>query len=488
MKKKYLSKFLFTFFLLSIATSYGQGSCGTPIVLTTNNTYTAGAITGTYSNACYNNATASGGGAILANWYSFTPGSNGEVTLNSNLPANVTPNSVDTRVSIFTGTCGSLNCYDGNDDVSASVYLSNLTFPVVAGTTYYIAWDNYWSAAGFQFTFAFTANTCIKPYYFNASTGLSTTGITLNWDASVSNPTQYNIEYGLTGFTQGSGTIINSSTPSVTLSGLSAGQVYDYYVRSDCGGTQSTWTAVASFALAKVCPYNSGFDSTAQLAGWTTSNLGAGALGLGTTAANAQSPSQYFILNNGTTDASNSWLFSPPMLLAANEAVTVTFYTRCPSARSFRFTVGNSNAAAAQTTVLWSNASLLNTTYTQQTSSVFVAPSAGIYYFGWNDISPTAAAASTLRLDTVNFTSVLATDSFSLKGVKMFPNPAKDVLNIQSDVEELTKVSITDLNGRVIKEVKNNLSQIALGDVSKGIYMVTIESATGKKVEKLIVE
>ena len=138
-----------------VLTSFGQGSCGTPVVLTTNGTYTAAAITGTYSNSCYNNATNSTSGAIYANWYSFTPASTGEVTLNSNLPANVAPNSVDTRVSVFDGTCGALTCYDGNDDVSATVYLSNLTFPVAAGTTYYIAWDNYWDAAGFNFDFSF---------------------------------------------------------------------------------------------------------------------------------------------------------------------------------------------------------------------------------------------------------------------------------------------------------------------------------------------
>lgn len=483
-----MRKILLSLLSFSAFIGYSQGSCNSPIVLTTNGTYTAAAITGTYSNACYNNPTTDGGGAMLANWYSFTPASNGEVTLNSNLPANVAPNSVDTRVSIFDGTCAALTCYDANDDVSATVYLSNITFPVTGGTTYYIAWDNYWSAAGFQFDFTFTANSCVKPYYFNASTGLSTTGITLNWDASISNPGQYDIEYGLTGFTQGTGTMTTSSTPTKTLSGLSAGQVYDYYIRSNCGGTQSAWTAVRNFALAKVCPYASGFDSTAQLAGWTTLNLGGGALGLGTAAANAHSPSQYFILNTGTTAAANSWLFSPPMSLTAGESVTTTFWTRCASARNFRFTVGNANSAAAQTTVLWSNTALLNTTYTQQTSSVFVAPTTGIYYFGWNDISAATAAAATLRLDTVNFTSVLSSDSFSLTGVKMYPNPAKDVLNIVSETEELTKVTIADLNGRIVKESTSNLSQISLGNLTSGIYMVTIESANAKKVEKLIVE
>jgi predicted AAA+ superfamily ATPase len=84
--------------------------------------------------------------------------------------------------------------------------------------------------------------------------------------------------------------------------------------------------------------------------------------------------------------------------------------------------------------------------------------------------------------------NIKVADTFSLSGVKIYPNPAKDVLNIESSTEVLTKVSITDLNGRVVKEVSNNLSQISFGNLAKGIYMVTIESATAKKVERLIVE
>jgi hypothetical protein len=87
--------------------------------------------------------------------------------------------------------------------------------------------------------------------------------------------------------------------------------------------------------------------------------------------------------------------------------------------------------------------------------------------------------------------TLLGNDSFvsgDTTSIKMYPNPATDVLNIQSATEVLTKVSITDLNGRVVKEASDNLSQISLGNLAKGIYMVTIESATAKKVEKLIVE
>lgn len=104
-------------------------------------------------------------------------------------------------------------------------------------------------------------------------------------------------------------------------------------------------------------------------------------------------------------------------------------------------------------------------------------------------------AAGTIIFDNLTVKAsatdtLLGNDNFTTNGltVTMYPNPASDILNIQSETEVLTKVSITDLNGRVVKEVSNNLSQISLENLAKGIYMVTIESATAKKVEKLIVE
>ena len=108
-------------------------------------------------------------------------------------------------------------------------------------------------------------------------------------------------------------------------------------------------------------------------------------------------------------------------------------------------------------------------------------------YFVTNG-GPSGSNSNFIGVDSLVIDRPLSSASFTLNGVKIYPNPAKDVLYIQSETEELTKVSITDLNGRVVKEVVNNLSQISLGDLAKGIYMVTIESATAKKVEKLIVE
>ena len=480
---------LFTILMLGSSALFAQDDCTTPIVITSNGTVTAPAITGAFEAACFNLTADSTGGPINGLWYSYTPASDGEVTITSNLPANVAPNSVDTMLSVMTGTCGSLTCSASNDDTSATNYLSTLTFPVAAGVTYYIEWSNYWDGNGFDFDFTFTPISCLGTYGVNLQTNTTTTSVTLNWDASLSNPAGYQVEYGPTGFTQGSGTTVSSTTNSVNLTGLTASTVYDFYVRSNCGTTQSTWTTVNSFSTAKVLPYASGFDNNASLVGWTTSGNGAYGLSALSGAANAQSPSYYWIFNNTVGAVSNNWLFTPAISLQAGERVTATFYIRCASARSLRFTVGNAPSTAAQTTQVWANASLLATTYAQQTTPTWTAPAAGIYYFAFNDISASATAVATMRLDTVNITSVLGTNDFLSSKFSVFPNPVNNVVNFSNDQNAVVStVEMADLNGRVVKSLKVNATegQISVGDLATGMYMMKITTDQGVAVKKIV--
>ena len=65
--------------------------------------------------------------------------------------------------------------------------------------------------------------------------------------------TSWNIEYGVSGFGQGSGgTIINVSSNPYTLTGLSSATNYDYWVQADCGSDgQSYW--VGPFTFTTLC-------------------------------------------------------------------------------------------------------------------------------------------------------------------------------------------------------------------------------------------
>jgi hypothetical protein len=127
--------------------TFGQNTCATAVPIIAG-FHVVTAIDGTDvpTPVCATN------GVITANgkgeWYSYTPTQNYTVTVSTNIVEN-TPR-VDTRLHVYAGVCGSLTCYDGDDD-SGLNYSSVAVFNVTAGTTYIIAFDNRWSASGFTF-------------------------------------------------------------------------------------------------------------------------------------------------------------------------------------------------------------------------------------------------------------------------------------------------------------------------------------------------
>ena len=83
--------------------------------------------------------------------------------------------------------------------------------------------------------------TCPRPTHFNV-TGSTSNSVDLEWIASGSETT-WNIEYGPTGFTQGTGTVEATTTNPYTVNNLTSGTTYDFYVQADCGsGDVSDWT------------------------------------------------------------------------------------------------------------------------------------------------------------------------------------------------------------------------------------------------------
>ncbi|MBP8822506.1 MAG: VCBS repeat-containing protein [Flavobacteriales bacterium] len=124
--------------------AHAQNTCATavPVVLAT---YYISQIDGSGVPAPV--CTTGGNNADAGEWYKYTAVVDTSITVTTDLPQNL---GIDTRVNIYTGTCGNLVCSAGDDD-SGEGYLSVVTFNVVAGQTYYIAFDNNWSSSGFTF-------------------------------------------------------------------------------------------------------------------------------------------------------------------------------------------------------------------------------------------------------------------------------------------------------------------------------------------------
>lgn len=72
--------------------------------------------------------------------------------------------------------------------------------------------------------------------------------------------------------------------------------------------------------------------------------------------------------------------------------------------------------------------------------------------------------------------------------IKVFPNPTKDVLNIELLDSQNAQLTITDINGKIllIKDLTEKSSKISIAHLSKGLYNAQIQ-AGGKTVSKKIV-
>lgn len=147
-----MKKITLFFALVALSFSaYSQNTCATAQVVTAGTT-TVAIIDGT---EVPTDCTASGA-ATAGEWFSYTATADGVVTITSDLPANT---GGDTRLHVYSGTCGALTCLVGNDDVAAN-YLSEVSFAVETGTSYIFAFDDYWEANGFDFQVNLTPITC----------------------------------------------------------------------------------------------------------------------------------------------------------------------------------------------------------------------------------------------------------------------------------------------------------------------------------------
>ncbi len=89
------------------------------------------------------------------------------------------------------------------------------------------------------FTFATPAN-CVAPY--NVSLTPSFFSVDLVWSGGLLSGESVEIEYGITGFTPGSGTVATVYDTTATISGLDTTETYDFYLTRNCSATSSSTT------------------------------------------------------------------------------------------------------------------------------------------------------------------------------------------------------------------------------------------------------
>ena len=122
--------------------------------------------------------------------------------------------------------------------------------------------------------------------------------------------------------------------------------------------------------------------------------------------------------------------------------------------------------------------------YNDDTLNVIWAYGPGL---GMSQHSGTARGSSSLgfTLGVEDFTS--------LEKITIAPNPSNGIVTLtKNNQTTISKVTVFDINGKVVKVVDSELSldaiQINLSDFSKGVYFLEISNKIDKVVRKIVIE
>ncbi|OYU83221.1 MAG: chromosome condensation regulator RCC1 [Flavobacterium sp. BFFFF2] len=120
-------------------------------------------------------------------------------------------------------------------------------------------------------------------------------------------------------------------------------------------------------------------------------------------------------------------------------------------------------------------------------------PDGTVYVVGTNQNGElgTGSTTSVTVLTPLNCpTSALETADFAVKsGVIIYPNPANTILNIQlSNDTAISKITITDLTGKVILTQTTNTSQVDVAPLAAGLYVVEAIAGSEKFTSKFVKE
>ena len=117
----------------------------------------------------------------------------------------------------------------------------------------------------------------------------------------------------------------------------------------------------------------------------------------------------------------------------------------------------------------------------------------GEYLVSLTVTSSNGCTASVIETIQVVDASSSTKNFIELTGVKVYPNPTSNYLNIETSfaVAENLNIQLTDLLGRPVrnfqqKKVSKGTFRLDTGDLTSGIYMLVIETETGRAVRKIM--
>lgn len=329
---------------------------------------------------------------------------------------------------------------------------------------------------------------------------------------------EYDIEYGISGFTPSGTPIIENHTHnSYTTNDLSPHSEYiDFYVRADCGEETSEW--VGPFTFYNYCTdslmnydfyYDEYFEDSFIPYCWTEANQGNPTIGLSGFNSSSWSHGNFANDTSNSMGAkiniqgtqTNDWLVLPIFksihYLKGAKSIEISFdialteqnttsQTSLGSDDQIQLIISDDLGTSWHQIHLWdSNLNISNTG--EYFSSIYVFDDGVTANFAdytfllafWassgevDDIKNIDFHIDNIEIDLPYFGGVA--DELSAKGFTFFPNPSGNLLNINAK-ETIDDVIFYDVLGRELKNVQINSlqTQVDISDLIEGNYIIKV--------------
>ena len=362
------------------------------------------------------------------------------------------------------------------------------------------------------------APTCAVPSDFVLNNPTTQTTIDLGWTNNQGPGATFEIEYGLIGFTQGTGTTLTSMTPDVFVDMLSPNSVYSFYIRTVCSATDfSDWIGPLNVRTLRDCtnagmlPYATDFSGPEGGDCLTTED-----------ADNASPAWQYNTANDldgdGTNDnlmlipasatesSKDDYLFGPGLNLTAGTTYTFTFtYNSLVNAtplgtenNSVRFLVSDAPTSSANTTLLGNNPTVTQQGTFGDTSGNDLISQAYVSTYSY---TPTANETiyPTVHVDTaingentwfllfgMQVTSTASVDDQVLNDMTLSPNPATDRFLLETN-ELIDSIAVYNMLGQNVEVTFNpNSNEVNISNLKSGTYFIKASSNGSSKTMKFV--
>ncbi len=290
------------------------------------------------------------------------------------------------------------------------------------------------------------APTCPVPSNLTVS-NISFETADVSWTAG-NVETHWQVEYGLQGFTHGNGTLVDVSTNSLSLIGLTQSTAYDVYVKANCGASpgddDSAWLGPITFN--------------------TNTDYCSGGMFYDTGGANGD----YGNNENITT------IIAPAAGYDRVKVVFNSFSTESGYDKLYVYDGPDENAASLG---VFSGTSIpgpfVSTHATGSLAFKFISDSSATRS-GWE----AAVTCETLAIENV-----------FIEGFKYYPNPTNTIINVSAS-KQIQCVYIFDTLGREIRRFipKSNKFSVDTSGLKSGVYFMQVEVNGVQKTVEIIKE